>query len=155
MLLQTSFHAVDTTPSHLQPSVDSRWVEACFQQLFDLLLYLRWLFACARHIGCQSQWFRFSRVCGGGDSEGGSKKVRTKRRRSWRWDARCVKPPKLPCCLRLQSALSDYVSRESRYVKAKHLQLPRRSKDDESATADLNRCSPGLSTQQHASRQAI
>ena len=103
MLLQTSLHAIDATPSHLQPSMNRRRVEARLEQLLDLLLHLRRLFAGAGHfcfclneishemlvpwvVGPRCllrEWCGYLRVgkrrCGTG----------WKRGRSWRWDCHC------------------------------------------------------------------
>ena len=49
MLLQASFHAIDGATPDLETAVDGRRVEACFQQLFDVLLHLWRLLASAWH----------------------------------------------------------------------------------------------------------
>ena len=49
VLLQAAFRAVDGAPADFQAAVDGRGVNACFQELDDLLLDLGALLAAAGH----------------------------------------------------------------------------------------------------------
>jgi hypothetical protein len=51
MLLQATLHAIDTAPPDLQTAVDSGGINACFEELDNLLLHICALLATARHGG--------------------------------------------------------------------------------------------------------